>query len=63
MSFGRQYPPYPKLVGWDDQGKCVHIQDTLPEEFDAEVANHIWFLAEEASERVNVAIKRLEGEG
>lgn len=51
------------FVGWDDQGKCVHIQDTLPEEFDAEVANHIWFLAEEASERVNIAIKRLEGEG
>ncbi len=50
------------FVRWDDQGKCVCIQDTLPEEFDAEVANHIWFLAEEVSERVNVAIKRLEEE-
>lgn len=51
------------FVRWDDQGKCVRIQDTLPKEFNAEVAKHIWFLAEEASERVNVAIKRLEGEG
>lgn len=49
------------FVRWDDQGKCVHIQDTLPEEFDEEVANRIWFLAKEASERVNAAIKRLEG--
>lgn len=50
------------FVRWDDQGKCVRIQDTLPEEFDAETANHIWFLEEKASERVNDAIKRLEDE-
>lgn len=38
------------------------IKDSLPEEFDAEVVNDIWFLAGEASERVNDAIKRLEDE-
>ena len=30
---------------WDDQGKCVRIKDSLPEEFDMEVVNDIWFLA------------------
>lgn len=28
----------------DDQGKCVRIKDSLPEEFDAEASNYIWFL-------------------
>ena len=46
----------------DDQGKCVRIKDSLPEEFDAEASNYIWFLVGEASECVNAAIKRLEDE-
>ena len=40
----------------------MRIQDTLPEEFDAEAANRIRFFARKASERVNDAIKRLEDE-
>ena len=35
----------------------VCIKDSLPEEFDAEIVNDIWFLAGAASERVNDAIK------
>ena len=38
------------------------IKDSLPEEFDAEIVNDIWFLAGAASERVNDAIKMLEDE-
>lgn len=40
----------------------MRIQDTLPEEFDTEVVNDIWFLAGETSECVNAAIKRLGDE-
>lgn len=40
----------------------VCIKDSLPEEFDAEIVNDIWFLAGAASERVNDAIKMLEDE-
>ena len=40
----------------------MRIKDSLPEEFDAEAANYIWFLAGEESECVNAAIKRLEDE-
>lgn len=40
----------------------MRIKDSLPEEFDTEVANGIWFLAGKASERVNDSIKKLEDE-
>ena len=53
---------YELFIRWDVQGKCLRIQDMLPEKFDAEAGNHTWFLAGKASKRVNATIKRFEDE-